>query len=179
MVFETPVIETTRLLLRPPRVSDAPVIFASYAQDAEVTRYLTWRPHKSVADTEAFLRECLNDAGRGTRFVWAITPRGGDDKLVGMIEARVAGHKAECGYVLARAHWGRGVMSEALAAVVEFVMKLPGVYRVGAVCDVENRASARVMEKAGMTYEGTLRRFIAHVNLGDEPRDVLCYAKTR
>lgn len=179
MIFETPTLETPRLLLRPPRMSDAQTIFDAYGQDAEVTRYVTWRPHQSVRETEEYLRRCLNDSGTGARFVWAITPRGGDDALVGVIEARVNKHKAECGYVLSRAQWGRGIMTEALTAVIEFALRLPGVYRVAAVCDAENTASARVMEKAGMTYEGTLRRFILHVNLGDEPRDALCYAKTR
>ena len=178
MILDTPLLETPRLVLRPPRMSDAETIFRSYAQDEEVCRYVIWRPHKSVADTRDFLRGCLADAGKGTRFVWAITPRG-SDTLVGMIETRVTGHKAECGYVLAREHWGRGLMSEALRAVVDFALSLPGVYRVSAVCDVENKASARVMEKAGMAYEGTLRRFISHVNVSDEPRDALCYARTR
>ena len=178
MILDTPLLETPRLVLRPPRMSDAETIFQSYGQDAEVCRYVTWRPHQTVADTQEYLRRCLDDAGKGTRFVWAITPRG-SDTLVGMIETRLAGHKAECGYVLAREHWGRGVMSEALRAVADFALSLPGVYRVWAVCDVENRASARVMEKAGMAYEGTLRRFIRHGNVADEPRDALCYARTR
>ena len=46
---------TQRLILRPPRMEDAPAIFQSYASDPEVTRYLTWPPYENVEDLEAFL----------------------------------------------------------------------------------------------------------------------------
>ena len=52
-------------------------------------------------------------------------------------------------------------------------------WRIGAVCDVENRASARVMEKAGLEREGILRRWIIHPNVGFEPRDCFSYAMVR
>jgi ribosomal-protein-alanine N-acetyltransferase len=51
--------QTERLLLRKPRMEDAPVIFEAYAQDSEVTRYLVWKPHKNVKETEQFLSVCL------------------------------------------------------------------------------------------------------------------------
>lgn len=55
------------------------------------------------------------------------------------------------------------------------VVDLPGVHRVCAYCDVDNAASARVMEKVGMVHEGTLRRWAIHPNVSDSPRDVLVY----
>ena len=55
--------ETERLLLRLPRRDDAPAMFAAYAQDAEVTRYLTWRPHKSIEETYAILDLIQNCGG--------------------------------------------------------------------------------------------------------------------
>jgi RimJ/RimL family protein N-acetyltransferase len=55
----------------------------------------------------------------------------------------------------------------------------PTIWRIQAFCDVENRASARVLEKAGLTFEGTLRRYMVLPNLSDAPRDMLCYAKVR
>jgi RimJ/RimL family protein N-acetyltransferase len=53
------------------------------------------------------------------------------------------------------------------------------MWRVWGVCDVENVGSARVMEKAGLSFEGVLRRHTIHPNVGTEPRDMRCYAKTR
>ncbi|MGH6943752.1 MAG: GNAT family N-acetyltransferase, partial [Geminicoccaceae bacterium] len=82
-------------------------------------------------------------------------------------------------YVLARPFWGRGYMTEAVRALIRAALADPWIFRVWAFCDVENLASARVMEKAGMSFEGRLRRWTVHPNVGPEPRDVLCYAKVR
>jgi RimJ/RimL family protein N-acetyltransferase len=231
-------IETERLLLRPPRHSDARAIFEGYAQDTEVVRYLVWRPHEDLRETEQFLARCATGWQTGEEFPWAITIRdgggptgragaaggetgetggevggltgaggkligkageliGGSDKLIGaggeligegcelvgesgeligMVGLRVRDFKAEVGYVLARRWWGRGLVAEALRPVVAWALGQPAVYRVWAVCDVENRASARVMEKVGMEREGLLRRYTLRPNASAEPRDSYCYS---
>jgi ribosomal-protein-alanine N-acetyltransferase len=175
----TPPIETERLVLRPPRMEDAASVFEAYAQDEEAVRYLTFTPNQTLAQTEEFMRERLRRVEQGRAFVWAITRRA-DGTLIGMIELRAQqGFKADFGYALARPFWGQGLMTEALRAVLDFAFSLPGMYRVWAVCDVENVGSARVMEKAGLTFEGVLRRHTMHPNVSPEPRDVRCYAKTR
>jgi RimJ/RimL family protein N-acetyltransferase len=83
------------------------------------------------------------------------------------------------GYVIARAEWGKGYATEALRAVIEDGLAQPEITRVAAVCDVENLASARVMEKASMVKEGILVRHMVHPNISDEPRDVYSYSNTR
>ncbi len=70
-------------------------------------------------------------------------------------------------------------MTEALRAVIDYAFRDPRVYRVWAVCDAENVASARVLEKAGMSFEGVLRRYGIHPNISPEPRDARCYARVR
>jgi ribosomal-protein-alanine N-acetyltransferase len=172
------VLYTERLALRAPRPSDAAAIFRAYAADAEVTRFLQWRPHSSVGETEEYVAGCVAAWGGDSRFPWVLELREGGGPL-GMVELRVAGFKADVGYVLGRASWGRGLATEALRPVVGWAMAQPGIYRVWAVCDAENVASSRVLEKAGMTREGLLRRYALHPNVGDEPRDSLCYALTK
>lgn len=171
-------LETDRLALRRPVADDARAIFERYAQDEEVTRYLTWHPHATLDETRAFLRRC--DAGwdTGNDLTWALT-LGGDENLIGMVGVRPRGHKPDIGYVLAREHWGRGYMTEAASAIVTLALRDPDVHRVWAVCDVDNRASARVLERVGMTHEGVLRRWIVHPNISEIPRDVNCYARVR
>jgi RimJ/RimL family protein N-acetyltransferase len=93
-----------------------------------------------------------------------------------MIIARITGEKWELGFVLAQPHWGKGYMTEAVRGLVAWALKQKEIYRVWAVCDTDNVASARVMEKAGMQREGTLRRWSVHPNLSLEPRDSYCYA---
>lgn len=169
---------TERLHLRPSATGDAPAIFEGYAQDPEVARYLTWRPHRRIADTEAYIAGCLAmrpDAAR----VYALTERAGGRLLGGLHLRRPAPHRVEFGYVLARPHWGRGLMTEALQAAIDGALAVPGVFRVGAVCDVDNPGSARVMEKAGLAREGLLRRWMVHPNVSDVPRDCFIYGRAR
>lgn len=171
-------IHTPRLVLRLPRLDDAPAIFHGYAQDPDVTRYLTWQPHRSIQDTEAIVRNIVADAATATQHTWAIADA--DDALLGMITLRhPTDYKAEVGYVLARQAWGRGYMPEALRAVIAAAWTVPTMFRVWAVCDVDNPQSARVMEKVGMVREGLLQRWTLHPNVSPEPRDVWCYAITR
>ncbi len=168
-------IETNRLLLRVPTIADAEFIFAGYAQDLEVTRYLTWRPHQSVAETEKFLAMCLDDWKGERRFAYSIVLKNKND-VIGMIGITTANFRAELGYVLARYYWGKGIITEAVRALVDWAFSQGHIYRVWAVCDVENVASARVLEKVGMQREGILRRYIMHPNVSDEPRDCYCYS---
>jgi RimJ/RimL family protein N-acetyltransferase len=170
--------ETKSLRLRKPVLEDAEVIFRQYAQDPEVTKYLTWLPNRSIEETREFVRSCIAAWQAKRSFQWAILQKK-RNQPIGMIGFRIDGHKWELGYVLARAYWGRGYMTEALKALVEWGLQQPEIYRLWAVCDVENPASARVMEKAGMRREGILRRWSVHPTIGDEPRDSYCYSITK
>lgn len=171
-------LKTKRLRLRKPVLKDAEAIFAQYAQDVEVTKYVSWRSHRTVKDTREFLRVCLSAWEERKSFHWAIV-REEDNQLVGMISARVDSHKWELGYVLARSCWGRGYMTEVVKSLIERAFKQPEIYRVWAVCDVDNLASARVMEKAGMTREGILRSWSVHPNVSAVPRDSFCYSVSK
>ena len=68
-------------------------------------------------------------------------------------------------------------MAEAAKTVVDWASNLEFIYRIWAVCDLENKASARVLEKVGMQREGILRRYIVHPNVSAEPRDCSVYSK--
>jgi RimJ/RimL family protein N-acetyltransferase len=170
---------TPRLVARPTRVADAPEIFAAYAADPLVTRYLSWRHHASPATVAEFLAhgERAWTTGAGHRgYALRLRTTG---ELVGSIGLEIKGPAVMFGYVLARQYWGNGYMPEALAHLVDWALAQPGVYRAWAFCDVDNPGSARVMEKAGMTLEGRLRRWHVCPELGDEPRDCWVYARVR
>jgi ribosomal-protein-alanine N-acetyltransferase len=170
--------QTARLILRPIAAADAPAILAGYATDPEVVRYLTWEPHRDLADTEVYIAGCLAAPADAARTYVLLRQTNG--ALRGAFQLRrPLPHRLDCGYVLARRHWGRGLMSEALTAVADWAMAQPEIWRIGAVCDVDNPASARVMEKAGMQFEGVLRRWLVHPNLGPEARDCYSYARVR
>jgi ribosomal-protein-alanine N-acetyltransferase len=168
-------LKTERLRLRKAKLSDAEAIFRQYAQDPEVIRYVSWRAHGSLDETLEYVRMCLLAWDVGKAYHWVIE-QAEDKQVIGMIIARVSGEKWELGYVLARAHWGKGYMTEALKELIGWALRQKDIYRVWAVCDVDNAASARVMEKSGMQREGILRRWSVHPNMSSEPRDSYCYA---
>jgi len=167
--------QTDRLALRIPTMDDAEAIFDGYAQDHQVTRHLVWKPHLDIEETKLFLLRCAAGWMGGSDFPWVITLKESGE-LIGMIGLRVDEFKADVGYALARPHWGRGFAAEALRPIVGWALSQPSIYRVWALCDVENIASARVLEKVGMQREGLLRRNIVHPNISEEPRDCYCYA---
>jgi len=169
------IIRTPRLILRKPRMDDAPAIFTSYAQDPEVTRYITWQPHNNIEETRRIVELMLKLWEDGSAYSLVVTLKD-MDSAIGMIAMHPDGFKVEIGYVLARAHWGRGYMSEAALAVTNWLLEQPEIQRVFATCDVENPASARVMEKAGMVREGLLRKYSFHPGVSEEPRDSYIYA---
>lgn len=172
------IFETARLRLRPPNLADAQSIFDSYAQDPTVTRYLVWPPHRSIETTEKFVSDCIERRAAGAAFPYVLTRIAGDRPL-GMLELKPRPHGANIGYVLAREHWGQGLMPEAARVVVNYTLMQPAIYRVQAFCDVENIASARTLEKIGMIREGMLRRFLVHPAMSSEPRDCYLYAITK
>jgi len=171
-------IETERLVLRVPRMDDAPAIFHSWAQDKEVTRYLTWRPHQRIEQTQEFVRNCLSAWEHEARFPYMITLKK-NGEVIGMIEARLEGPRVGIGCVAAPAHWGKSYIPEATCVIRDWAFQQPSMYRVYATTDVENVASRRVLEKVSMQCEGILRKYILHPNIGDIPRDSYMYAITK
>jgi RimJ/RimL family protein N-acetyltransferase len=169
------IMTTDRLQLRRPRLADADDVFA-YASDAAVTHFMDWPAHKSIQTVTEWLSDCRSLWESGAEFTWFITQRTGE-RVIGAISLRVTEYKADFGYVLNRNDWGNGFGTEASQAVVNLAASLPGVYRVWATCDVENAASARVLEKVGLMREGVLRSWAVRPNISLIPRDALVYSK--
>jgi RimJ/RimL family protein N-acetyltransferase len=167
--------ETDRLIVRPPRLDDAPALFRNYTQDAEVTKYLTWEPHERIEQTREWLEYCVSKEGDPDSLMLTLCEKESDE-AIGMLEFRIDGFRAEFGYVLAKRFWGRGLMTEAMRPALAHVFDLPRVYRIWAVHDVDNPASGKVMQKLGLIFEGVLRRFTIHPNVSAEPRDVRLYS---
>jgi ribosomal-protein-alanine N-acetyltransferase len=151
--------ETDRLVLRRPAAADVGAIFARYANDPEVTRFLSWPRHEVIDDTRAFIQ--FSDAE------WQRCPAGPY-----LIEARDRGillgstglgfetsQRASTGYVLARDAWGQGYATEALRAIVVI-------------------AASHVLQKCGFTREATMHQHTDFPNLrAGQPSDVFCYAR--
>ena len=168
-------LQGARLTLRAPRLDDAASVFA-YASDPEVSRFLAWPCHSSLADSERFLLSAVDGWQSGRNLVWMIE----DDRgVVGSIGAEVSCANAGIGYVVARPCWGRGYATEALGLVSAALFRWSPVRALWALCVTENAASARVLEKCGFHSERTLGNYFSCPNLAGEMRDVSLYGREK
>ena len=175
---DLPTLHTERLTLRRMIPHDAGDMYA-YASDPEVSRYMLWEAHRSLRDTENFLRFVQERYSRGDPAGWGIveSESGKFIGTCGLQESWRPEHaRAEIGYVLSRERWGRGLMTEAVSAVLDAAFERLGLNRIEARCIGGNDASVRVLEKVGMSYEGTSRS--SHFVKG-EFRDLHHYAVLR
>ena len=153
-----PVINSPRLLLRPMSMRDAADIYA-YSRDPEVARHVLWDAHKTLADSKAYLRYIIKQYRDRVPSSYGIVLRE-TGRLVGTIGFmwyNQDNSSTEVGYSLARELWSKGLMTEALDAVLEMAFRDLGVHRVEAQHETTNPASGRVMQKCGMRHEGRLR----------------------
>ena len=157
----TVILETLRLILRPFTMADDQAMFDNWASDPEVTKYLTWPAHSSVDITRMVLGTWVDSYAKADHYQWAMVLKDGDGKPMGNISV-VHLHEevdaCEIGYCMGKAWWSRGLMTEALRAVIDHLFENVGFNRICARHDPRNPGSGRVMRKAGMTYEGTLRQ---------------------
>ncbi|MGI9479148.1 MAG: GNAT family N-acetyltransferase [Hyphomicrobiaceae bacterium] len=170
-------LSTSRLVLRKPDFRDAEGLFNAYTSDPEVPYFTSWVVHTTIAETETFVRRCIENWDEKTSFEYIIERKDDPGNPIGAIGMYPQGHSVNFGYVLAKRFWNRGMTSEALSKLIDWSLRQTSVFRAQAFCDFDNVASARVMEKSGMTFEGVLKRYFVHPNISDEPRDVRMYAK--
>jgi ribosomal-protein-alanine N-acetyltransferase len=169
------VLMTERLVLRRFRPEDWGDVHG-YGTDPEVVRFMDWGPN-TPDETTVWLDRMIGayDARPQTQFPFAVQ-RSADGHLIGAVELQVVSEehaRGEIGYVLARDAWGHGYATEAAAALLRFGFDRLGLRRISATCDPENIASARILEKIGMDFEGRLRSYFT---IRGDRRDRLLYA---
>lgn len=171
-----PTLETDRLVLRPFTLADAPQIEALLASPEIAPTTLTM-PHPFPSGmAERWIRSQPERVRTRQALDWAITLAG--EVLIGAIGLTLEDRhrRASVGYWLGTAFWNRGYAAEALQAVTRWAFAHLDLARIEGMCFPRNPASARVMEKAGMTYEGRLRSYVVKDGRSE---DVLVYAAIR
>lgn len=155
----TQTIETSRLILRKAKIEDAEAMFCNWANDPEVTKFLTWPTHGTIEITEKVLASWVDSYQRDDYYQWMIVLKETEEPI-GSIMASTVGRaqSAHIGYCIGKAWWYQGIMSEALQAVMDFLFDTVGHHRVEAMYDSNNPNSGKVMVKCGMKFEGTLRQ---------------------
>ena len=177
MATETtiPRLTTARLLLRPFLPADAPSV-ERLAGAAAVAATALGVPHPYPAGAAAdWIATHAEAAAQGRAYTWAITGEAGG-AVLGAITLWVAPRHARgaLGYWLGVPHWGRGYMTAAARRVLAFGFGDRGLHRIEGQCLAHNTASARVLEKIGLRYEGRLRGYLRHRGRFE---DLLTYAR--
>ncbi len=165
-----PFLTTNRLLLRQIQPSDAEALLAILS-DQQVTEFYGHEPHQTLEDTEELIRQIQARYNRREALRWGITIQG-EGTLIGscgLFHFDLGFHRAETGYELNRAFWRRGIMTEAMSAVLTYGFIELGLHRVEAIIDIANGRSKGLLLKLGFTYEGNLRqRYIFRDRFEDE-----------
>lgn len=156
----TTVIETARLLLRRFSMEDAQAMYANWASDSEVTRYLTWPTHPSAEVSAMVLADWVKAYEQEDCYQWAIVLKTLDEPIgsIAVVRQDERTAMAHIGYCIGRRWWRQGIVTEALQAVMDFLFDEVGFERIEARHDPRNPNSGLVMKKCGMRYEGTMRK---------------------
>ena len=165
-------------MLRRSKESDAEAVL-DYGGDPEVARFADWPRLTSLEEARRAVANADRRWEAGDEYAWRITVVP-DDTPVGGVACSFDGPRAEFGYLVHRKLWGNGFATEAAEAVFRWLTSLSSVQRIQATCDIDNVASARVLEKLGMRRECVLRNWTVRPNLPGKPvRDSLLYVWTR
>ncbi len=164
-----PTIEGERIRLRWLTEADIPALFTIFG-DAQVTRFLLHPPLRDEAGAAKLLAEIHENVRKGRGFQWGIATRS-DDSVIGtctIFSPDFDNQRAEIGFMLGRAHWGRGFAREAIQLALGHAFDVLGFRRIEADVDPRNGASLRTLESVGFVREGYLRE---RYNVGGEIQD--------
>lgn len=155
----TKAINTDRLLLRKFQLDDADDMFKNWANDSEVTKFVSWKPHSCVEDTKEILEKWVN-AYNDNIYNWTIELKEIGEVIgnICIVKLDEKNYSCEIGYCLSKIYWGKNITTESLKAVIDYLFSEIGFNRIVAQHDTNNAASGRVMLKSGMNYEGTQRQ---------------------
>ncbi|MBP0969101.1 MAG: GNAT family N-acetyltransferase [Oscillospiraceae bacterium] len=156
----TVTIETERLVLRRFVPEDAPYAYRNWCSRDDVTRFLRWPTHTSVEVTEKVIGDWIENYGDPAYYNWVIVFKEIGEPVgnISVVERDDRCELVEIGYCLGDRWWHKGIMSEALSAVIAFFFRSVGINRVEARHDANNPHSGQVMQKCGMKLEGVLRK---------------------
>ncbi len=151
-------LETTRLVIRRVYMSDAAAMFA-YSKDEDVARHVLWHAHQSLRQSKEYIQFLQVKYSKGKAASYGIIDKQSNMLIgtIGFMEIKPDSASADIGYSLHKSYWNKGIMTEALDAMLYYGFMELGLNRIEAVHEVDNPSSGRVLEKVGMQYEGVIR----------------------
>jgi len=153
-------LETERLILRQFTIDDAECIFKNWANDNEVTKYLTWPSHKNINETISIREKWMKEYEKKDFYQWAIVLREINEPIgsISVVKKDDDIKMVHIGYCIGKNWWNMGITSEALNMLIKFFFEEVGINRIESRFDPNNPNSGKVMAKCGMKYEGHMRQ---------------------
>jgi len=153
-------LETERLTLRQFTLSDSENMFKNWAQDNDVTRYLTWPSHKDIKVSINVIEQWLQNYGKNDFYNWAIVLKEIGEPIgnISIVKQSDDIKMVHFGYCIGKKWWNKGFVSEALKLLIKFFFEEVGINRIESRYDPNNENSGKVMLKCGMKYEGHMRQ---------------------
>jgi ribosomal-protein-alanine N-acetyltransferase len=156
----TKIIETERLILRGFVLDDAGNMFKNWANDDEVTKYLMWPSHQNIDVSKHVLQQWIPNYEKKDYYSWAIVLKEINEAIGNIAAVKQSDeiNMVHMGYCIGKNWWNKGIVSEALTAVMKFFFEEVGVNRIESRHDPNNPNSGKVMLKCGMKQEGCLKQ---------------------
>ena len=153
-------LNTERLILRRFSINDAENMIKNWANDDDVTKYLTWPTHNSIEVTKYVLKDWIKNYENNDFYNWAIILKEINEPIgsIGAVEKNDDIKMVHIGYCIGKNWWNKGIVSEALNELIKYFFEKVGVNRIEARYDPNNLNSGKVMSKCGMKYEGHLKQ---------------------
>jgi ribosomal-protein-alanine N-acetyltransferase len=170
-------ITAPSIILRRATPEDAESLFG-LAANPEVMRYMDWPMPADASATRQHLERMTNAWESRDEYQWVILDQH-SGAMVGTIGVRPKGHAADFGYFLGRAFWGKGLATNAAAALLSWLDSRPEILRIWATVDLENARSRRLLERLELKLEGVMRCATFRPNIGGPPRGTAIYARTK
>lgn len=174
----TQTIETQRLILRRFRIADTQSVFENWISDPEVQNNYGETTCNTIAGAKQILEKWISSYNNNGFYRWAVIQKGTNENI-GQIAFYLVDSKnqrADVEYCIGQSYRGNGYAPEALRAVIDYAFTHVNFNRIQAFHRSKNAASGKVLHKAGMKYEGTLKQYLIHK---DEFDDCIMYAIIR
>ena len=151
-------IETDRLILRKITIEDAIDMYNNWCKEDLVSKYVPWSTHKDVEETKTIISKWIEEYKNEHTYNWIVVLKENNEPIGTIsVTKRYIEHKTcEIGYVYGSKYWSKGYGTEALKAVINYLINDVGFSCIQS-CHIDvNPASGKVMEKSGMILDGVL-----------------------
>ncbi len=148
----TQILKTKRLVLRRFALGDAEAMFENWASDSEVTKFLTWEPHRDISVTMSVISDWICEYQNKNGYNWGIEFCGEIIGSISLLNPNDELLEAEARYCISKAYWRRGIVTEVYKKVLDFAFNNVGFKRIYTKHNIDNPNSGKVMKKCGMNY---------------------------